>query len=641
MSIDSLSYLSGLNPAQLRAVHAVYGPVLVLAAAGTGKTRTLVSRIAYILSQAISYPNELLVVTFTNKAASEMSERVSEFVQEKIEWLGTFHSIAARILRIHAEKVGLKPNFTILDQSDQLEILKNITSEEYPDLREKCKIVLEKIQRWKDQGLLPSMVKPSNYHDRDYIEIYTKYQSRMSTLNSCDFGDLLLLNILLFENHHEILEYYQKKFRYIMVDEYQDTNSIQYIWLTTLAKMYRNICVVGDDDQSIYSWRGAEVKNILNFPEEYPDAEVIRLERNYRSTKHILAVASTIIANNTSRLRKDLWTEKLGGNKVTIIKLRDSEDEANCIAHTILKMKSGELSSNTSYAVLVRATFQMRAIEDAFVRYSIPHKIIGGTKFYARQEIRDILSYLRLIVNNDDFMAFDRIINRPRRGIGAMTLKKIYNRASEDNTSPLKALTSLIEEDAMSKAAIPALKKFINNILKCGEQYQEFTVSDLIKNIISDFDYTSFIQNDNDKQSKFENLDELISVARDFENANTFLEHTSLSSNLDSKSNADEVSIMTLHASKGLEFPCVFLPGWEEGVFPHQKSISSRSDSNELEEERRLAYVGITRAREKLFILRSSRRAINNYWQNSHDSRFIREILSEQMLQQSIDELTI
>ncbi|APR98413.1 ATP-dependent helicase [Wolbachia endosymbiont of Folsomia candida] len=620
-------YLALLNPEQQSAVTNIDGPVLILAGAGTGKTRTITSRIAHIIKNNYAFSDEILAVTFTNKAANEMVSRVLELTNTNIPWLGTFHAIAAKILRQHAEVVGLNSNFTIIGVDDQLQVIKNIVNEISPDkLSEKNSAIMNIIQKWKEKCWMPSEVEDVQSFRSVYVtalKVYHQYQERLQFLNSVDFGDLLLYNIQLFNKNTEILSYYQNKFKYIMVDEYQDTNAIQYLWLKYLAKEHSNICCVGDDDQSIYSWRGAEIENILRFSDDFKNAKTFKLECNYRSTSHILATASYIINHNKTRLEKALWTANVEGEKVNLIKLWDGKAEARFISEQILKLNQFRFSD---IAVLVRATFQTRVLEEYFMKYSIPYKIISGVKFYERQEIRDLIAYLRLITNNNDDLAFERIVNRPKRSIGATTLRKIYIAAQDNKISFFEAAKILVANNQLTERIKFSLNDFLNKIEDWREIVNTKTLSEFIGTIANQSGYIEMLESEGvTGLARIENVKELISSLKNFDDATAFLEHISLVMEVDNMNSDDTVYVMTLHAAKGLEFPCVFLPGWEEGLFPHQRSFEDKT-GKALEEERRLAYVGITRAKKKLIISCADRREINNQWQPMRTSRFIKEL---------------
>ncbi|MGL9732729.1 MAG: ATP-dependent helicase [Wolbachia sp.] len=623
-------HLSPLNSKQQLAVTNVNGPILILAGAGTGKTRTITSRIAHIIRNGYAHSDEVLAVTFTNKAANEMISRVVELTGTNIPWLGTFHGIAAKILRRHAKIVGLNSNFRIIDINDQLQVIKNIINEiSSNNLSEIDSTITNIIQKWKEKCLLPSEVKEIQLFRPVYVtalKTYHQYQERLKFLNSVDFGDLLLYNIQLFNQNTEILSYYQNKFKYIMIDEYQDINTIQYLWFKYLAKEHSNICCVGDDDQSIYSWRGAKVENIFKFFDDFKGVKTIKLECNYRSTSHILATASHIINHNKTRLEKKLWTTNIKGEKVNLIKLLDGKIEAKFISEQILKLNKYKFSD---IAVLVRATFQTRVLEEYFIKYSIPYKIISGVKFYERQEVRDIIAYLRLVINNNDDLAFEKIVNRPKRSIGTTTIKKIYAVAQNNRISFFEAARTLIDNNQITEKIKFSLNDFLNKIKAWEEIVNVKPLNELVKAIANQSGYIEMLKNEKITDlARIENVREFISSLKNFDSATTFLEHISLMMEVDNINNDNNVYVMTLHAAKGLEFPCVFLPGWEEGLFPHQRSFEDNS-GKALEEERRLAYVGITRAKEKLIISCANRREVNNQWQPMYASRFIKELPRE------------
>ena len=627
------SYLDGLNPEQEDAVRATDGPVLVLAGAGTGKTRVLTCRLAHILASGLAYPSQILSVTFTNKAAREMRERVGDLIGGAVEglpWLGTFHSIAAKILRIHAEMVDLKSSFTILDTDDQIRLLKQvIRSEGIDDKRWTPRFMASLIDSWKNKGLTPDKLPSKEtfkFAEGKGGEIYTIYQNRLKTLNACDFGDLLLHNITLFTKHPDILAKYHRKFRYLLVDEYQDTNVCQYLWLRLLAQGTGNICVVGDDDQSIYGWRGAEVDNILRFEKDFPGAKVVKLERNYRSSGNILGAASGLISANEDRLGKTLWTEDDGGEPVTVTGVWDAPAEARNIASEIENWKSGGRDYN-DVAVLVRASRQMRAFEERFIALGLPYRVIGGPRFFERQEIRDAHAYLRLVVSETDDLAFERVVNTPKRGIGQTSLQKLQLAARSMN-SPLEYTTGeVVKTDEIRGKARTALKAFLLDLKRWRKDSETLTPVDLAERILDESGYTQMWRDNKDakSQGRLENLKELIQAISEFDTLPAYLEHVSLVLDIESGPQEDEVSLMTLHAAKGLEFPLVFLPGWEEGVFPSQKSLDENGMAG-LEEERRLAYVGLTRARERAKIFFAANRQIYGSWQSSIPSRFIDEL---------------
>jgi DNA helicase-2/ATP-dependent DNA helicase PcrA len=628
------SYLDALNNEQRAAVESINGPVLILAGAGTGKTRVLTTRMAHILSCGLAYPSQILAVTFTNKAASEMRERVGSLLHQPTEglWLGTFHAIAVRILRRHAEAVGLKPNFTILDTDDQQRLIKQILQAEGIDEgKNPPRMVLSVISSKKDR--VEFAQKIDQIPVQAWIDrIYSIYQERLKTLNAVDFGDLLLYNIQLFQDHHEILKNYQNQFHYIMVDEYQDTNIAQYLWLRLLAQGYNNICCVGDDDQSIYGWRGAEIGNILRFEKDFPGATIIRLEQNYRSTIHILGAASGLIEKNKGRLGKTLWTETDGGEKVLVRGTWDSEDEARFIGDEVeAAQRQGILLGKM--AVLVRAGYQTREFEDRFLTLGIPYKVIGGLRFYERQEIRDAMAYLRLISQPDDGLAFERIINTPRRGIGATTLQAVHTYARENAISLPQAARMLCETDAIRGGARTSLRAFFLDLDRWRDFLQTEPHVTVAKMMLDESGYTRLWREDKspDAPGRLENLKELVRAMEEFDTLGGFLEHVSLVMDTTKQNQADMITIMTLHAAKGLEFDTAFLAGWEEGLFPHSRSLDEKGQEG-LEEERRLAYVGITRAQRRAIITFALNRRTYQGWQVMLPSRFIKDLPSDHIL---------
>jgi len=639
MATRPAAYLDGLNEMQRAAVQAMDGPVLVLAGAGTGKTRALTTRIAHLLNTGAARPNEILAVTFTNKAAREMKSRIGHFVGGVIEgmpWLGTFHSLCVKILRRHAELVDLKTNFTILDTDDQLRLLKQILrAENIDEKRWPARALASLIDRWKNRAWTPERVPASEGSGFNHggIDLYKQYQARLRVLNACDFGDLLLHVVRIFQEHPDVLARYQSWFRYILVDEYQDTNVAQYLWLRLLAQEHRNICCVGDDDQSIYGWRGAEVGNILKFEKDFPGAEVIRLEQNYRSTPHILAAASGVIAANTSRLGKTLWTAENDGEKVRLIGHWDGEEEARWIGEEIEGFQRGTRGldpvSLNDQAILVRASFQMRAFEDRFLTIGLPYRVIGGPRFYERMEIRDAMAYFRVTVSPDDGLAFERIVNTPKRGLGDKAVQTINQVARQNGVSLLEGARLVVEEGLLPKRAVNALAKVVmdfdrwHQILRVGQ----INHMELAETILEESGYTDMWRNDKTPEApgRLENLKELVKALEEFENIQGFLEHVSLIMENEQEDAVEKVSIMTLHAAKGLEFPCVFLPGWEDGLFPSQRSMDE-SGLKGVEEERRLAYVGLTRAEKHLTVSFAANRRVYNQWQSSLPSRFIDEL---------------
>ena len=628
-------YLDGLNPEQKDAVVSTEGPLLVLAGAGTGKTRVLTCRLAHILNKGMAYPSQILSVTFTNKAAREMRHRVSELLGQTTEglpWLGTFHSIAAKILRIHAELVGLKSNFTILDTDDQIRLLKQIIkAENIDDKKWTARYMASLIDSWKNKGLTPDKLNSGQkymFAEGKGQLIYKIYQNRLKVLNAADFGDLLLHNLTIFQNNPDVLSRYHGKFRYILVDEYQDTNVAQYLWLRLLAQGSNNVCVVGDDDQSIYGWRGAEVDNILRFETDFPGAKVIRLERNYRSTEHILAAASGLIAANEDRLGKTLWTEDDGGHKVGVTGVWDAPAEARIISGEIENWRS-KGRKYSEVAILVRASRQMRSFEERFIQIGLPYKVIGGPRFFERLEIRDAHAYLRLLINDTDDLAFERVVNTPKRGIGATTIQKLQRAARSLGVSLETATRELTKTDEIRGKARTSLRAFCLDLDRWRGQLGNMKHTDLAEQILDESGYTQMWRDNKDAKSagRLENLKELIQAMNEFDTLPAYLEHISLVMDVEKANglNEDQVSLMTLHSAKGLEFPMVFLPGWEEGMFPSQKSLDESGMAG-LEEERRLAYVGLTRAREQAKIYFAANRQIYGSWQSSLPSRFIDEL---------------
>jgi DNA helicase-2/ATP-dependent DNA helicase PcrA len=627
------AYLDGLNEEQRQAVETTDGPVLVLAGAGTGKTRVLTTRIAHLLRTGKAWPGQILAVTFTNKAAREMQDRIGRLIGGVVEgmpWLGTFHSIGARMLRRHAELVGLKPNFTILDDDDQLRLLKQVMSaHDIDDKRWPARQLLAQIDKWKNRGLVPHAVPAGEGHafaDGQGIKIYEAYQERLATLNACDFGDLLVHNLTILKQHGDVLADYHRRFAYILVDEYQDTNVAQYLWLKLLAQGRRNICCVGDDDQSIYGWRGADVGNILKFESDFPGAKIIRLERNYRSTPHILAAASGLIAGNQDRLGKTLWTDLQQGEKVTLRGVWDDEEEARTIADDV-EAKQRQGRKLAEMAVLVRAGFQTRAFEERFLTLGIPYRVIGGLRFYERMEIRDAIAYLRVMAQSDDDLAFERIVNKPKRGIGDSSLQILHKVARDQRQSLLATARNLVlTEEIPGKA-----RRSLNDLIQAFDRWRALSdnlpVGELVELILDESGYTAMWQNDKSVEApgRLENLKELIHAVENFETIAGFLEHVALVMENEQSRDDDMISMMSLHAAKGLEFPIVFLPGWEEGLFPHQRALDESGIAG-LEEERRLAYVGLTRAREEAHISFAANRRIHGSWTSALPSRFLDEI---------------
>ncbi|WP_170516458.1 ATP-dependent helicase [Ruegeria atlantica] len=661
MAARPAPYLGELNPAQRDAVERLDGPVLMLAGAGTGKTKALTARIAHLLSTARARPNEILSVTFTNKAAREMKDRVGRLLGQPAEgmpWLGTFHSICVKLLRRNAELAGLKSNFTILDTDDQLRLLKQlIQAANIDDKRWPARMLAGIIDDWKNRALTPDKVPAADagaYNNKG-IELYAQYQVRLRELNAVDFGDLLLHMVTIFQTHQDVLEQYQRWFRYILVDEYQDTNVAQYLWLRLLAGAHKNICCVGDDDQSIYGWRGAEVGNILRFEKDFPGAYVVRLEQNYRSTPHILAAASNVIRGNENRLGKELWTDAEEGEKVRLIGHWDGEEEARWIGEEIDAMQGGTRGARAfnldEIAILVRASHQMRAFEDRFLTIGLPYKVIGGPRFYERMEIRDAMAYFRLVVSPGDDLAFERIVNTPKRGLGDKAQQTIQMTARERGVSLVDGARIAVDNGLIKGKGGKALRELIDGLARWNAmtrgprievdddsviddgtapmRFGEPEVShiELAQIVLDESGYTAHWQNEKTPEApgRLENLKELVNQLDNFENLQGFLEHVSLVMDNEQEGDGAKVSIMTLHAAKGLEFPAVFLPGWEDGLFPSQRSMDE-SGLKGLEEERRLAYVGITRAEEVCTISFAANRRVFGQWQNSMPSRFIDEL---------------
>ena len=633
-------YLDDLNPAQREAVEALDGPVLMLAGAGTGKTKALTARIVHLLAMGRARPNEILSVTFTNKAAREMKLRVGRLLGDAAEglaWMGTFHSLSAKILRRHAELVGLKSNFTILDTDDQLRLLKQlIVAANIDEKRWPARMLASMIDSWKNRALTPDRVPSAEAggYDNRGTELYEAYQARLKTLNATDFGDLLLHCVVIFQGHADVLAQYQRWFRYILVDEYQDTNVAQYLWLRLLAQEHKNICCVGDDDQSIYGWRGAEVGNILRFDKDFPGAKVVRLEQNYRSTPHILAAASGVIAANAGRLGKTLWTEATKGEKLRLIGHWDGEEEARWIGDEVEALQRGARGLGPAglddIAILVRASHQMRAFEDRFLTIGLPYRVIGGPRFYERQEIRDAMAYFRLAVSPEDDLAFERVINTPKRGLGDKAQADIQRAARGAGVPLLDGAREVLARGMGGKGGAQ-LRAFVDGV----DRWHQVTLRghshiELAETILEESGYTAMWQNEKTPEApgRLENLKELVKALEQFENLQGFLEHVSLIMDNETDEAQEKVSIMTLHAAKGLEFPAVFLPGWEDGLFPSQRSMDE-SGKKGLEEERRLAYVGITRAEKLCTISFASNRRVYGQWQSQLPSRFIDELPSQ------------
>ncbi|MBD1167494.1 UvrD-helicase domain-containing protein [Pelagibacterales bacterium SAG-MED09] len=629
----NLDYLKKLNDAQIQAVTHLEGPLLIVAGAGSGKTKVLTSRIAHIIKQKKAYPNQILAVTFTNKAAKEMQSRVSSILGSSatgLSWLGTFHAICAKLLRKHASAVNLNSNFTIIDADDQIRLIKNICKAENIDIKQLApRYVLAIIDKWKNRGQYPNEVVINNkdIYEKTILPVYRIYQQKLIDLNACDFGDLILHVVKILEKNLDIRKIYSKNFKYILVDEYQDTNYIQSKWLNLLSEENQNLCCVGDDDQSIYSWRGAEIKNFLEFDQIYQNTKVIRLEENYWSTQNILSVASQLISHNQNRVGKTLKTTMEEGDLINLNCYKNGKDEAIGVSDEIEKIKKKYLLNNI--VILVRAIFQTREFEERFLKIGLPYRILGGTKFYERAEIKDCVAYLRIVYQDKDDLAFERIVNNPKRAIGNNTIKSIHEFAKKESNSLEFSARKMIEKNLIKPKTKLGLSMFLNYLSKWRNDLRTKKISHikLLQIILDESGYSAMLKNkkDVDNENRLENIKELLSAMKEFDNLESFLEHVSLATSIDQDWDGQKVNMMTMHAAKGLEFDMVFLPGWEEGLFPHQKSIEEKGQ-NGLEEERRLAYVGITRAKKKAIISFSMNRFYQGDWIDSMASRFIDEL---------------
>ena len=632
MEISKQNYLAHLNKNQKEAIIDLEGPCLIVAGAGSGKTRVLTSRVVHIIKEKKAWPNQILCVTFTNKAAREMQNRIAGSLGEKISslpWLGTFHSVSAKLLRRHAEAAGLNSRFTIIDQEDQLRLIKNICKAENIDIKKiSPQFVLAFINQWKNKGLLPSNVttKRGVPLEKAILNVYKFYQERLKILNSCDFGDLILLCVTMFENNPDILELYLNNFKYILVDEYQDSNYIQSKWLNLLAKKNNNICCVGDDDQSIYSWRGAEIKNFLDFSKIYKNTKIIKLEQNYRSTQNILSAASGLISNNNDRMGKKLWTDSKDGELVKLTCYKNGKEEATGISD-IIETKLKKKYSLNNISILVRAIFQTREFEERFLKIGMGYRVIGGTKFYERAEVKDSVAFLRIVNQKNDDLAFERIINVPKRSVGDSTLKQLHEWGRKNKKSLEDSAVELLQLDKIKPKTKLGLVKILNLFNKWRSDLKKKKHYELMEIILDESGYSKMLKDKKDLESegRLENLKELIRGMRDFDNLQSFLEHVALATSIDQDWDGQKINLMTMHAAKGLEFDAVFLPGWEEGLFPHQKSLEEKGDLA-LEEERRLAYVGITRAKKESFISFVMNRMYRGDWVDSLASRFINEL---------------
>ena len=647
MKYSNLNYLKNLNENQRKSVINLDGPCLIVAGAGSGKTRVLTTRVAHIIKERKAWPNQILCVTFTNKAAREMQIRVSKLLYKQataIPWLGTFHSISAKILRKHAAAVNLNSNFTIIDRDDQLRLIKNICKAENIDIKKLSpQFIIAIIDKWKNKGLFPNNVvtKKGEIWEKGILNVYKIYQEKILALNACDFGDLILHCVSIFENKQDILKIYSNNFKYILVDEYQDTNFIQSKWLNLLANKHKNICCVGDDDQSIYSWRGAEIKNFLNFDKIFKNTKKIKLEQNYRSTQNILSAASVLIANNQGRLGKKLWTDGEDGELVKLSCYKSGKDEAINISDIIEK----KLKKNFSYnniAILVRAIFQTREFEERFLKIGVGYRIVGGTKFYARSEIKDSVAYLRIIFQKKDDLAFERIVNTPKRSVGDTTIKQISEYARKYKLCLEDASLKMIEMNEIKPKAKIGLLTILNLISKWRKDLFSKKNVELMQIILDESGYSEMLKNKKDIESegRLENIKELLRGMREFENLESFLEHVALATSIDEDWEGKKINLMTMHAAKGLEFDIVFLPGWEEGLFPHQKSLEEKGDLA-LEEERRLAYVAITRAKKRAYISFSMNRFYQGDWIENLASRFIDELPKENIKKNNVTEENI
>jgi DNA helicase-2/ATP-dependent DNA helicase PcrA len=640
-AVASMVHLEGLNEEQRKAVMHEDGPLLVLAGAGTGKTRVLTTRIAHLLIAGRTRPSQVLAVTFTNKAAREMLDRVAQLIGGAADgmWLGTFHSVGVRILRRHAELVGLRSNFTILDTDDQARLIRQLLQAEgIDDKKWPARVLSSIIQRWKDRALTPDKVTADDageFANGRATDIYRQYQARLAEVNAVDFGDLVMLCVGLWQRHPDVLEQYHRRFRHILVDEYQDTNVAQYLWLRLLAQGTRDVCCVGDDDQSIYGWRGAEVGNILRFERDFPGAEIVRLERNYRSTPHILAAASHLISHNEGRLGKTLWTDLKEGERISLRGVWDGDEEARSIGEEIEALQRDRHPLG-QIAILVRAGFQTREFEERFITLGLPYRVIGGPRFYERQEIRDALAYCRVTVQADDDLAFERIYNTPRRGLGESALRTLRLIQRAQKISLFEAARRALETDELKARPRKVLGDLIRSFERWRDMLDGMNHVEVVETMLDECGYTDMLRADRspEAEGRLENLKELTNALQEFDTLPAFLEHVALLTDNAEKSGGDMVSVMTLHAAKGLEFDTVFLPGWEEGLFPNQRALDDKGVAG-LEEERRLAYVGLTRARRRAYVSFAANRRVFNQWQAAIPSRFLRELPTDQLAESS------
>jgi DNA helicase-2/ATP-dependent DNA helicase PcrA len=640
-SINKL--IENLNKEQKEAVLSTEGPNLIVAGAGSGKTRVLTTRLAHIINSKKAWPNQILCVTFTNKAAKEMQNRVLGYVREKstaVPWLGTFHAISVKFLRRHAEAIGLKGNFTILDTDDQKKIVRNICKAEEIDAKKITpRFILSFLDKWKNKGLLPEDIKEEKFTglEKSIFKVYKIYQTKIRELNACDFGDLILYCVKLFENHPDIKKIYNNNFKYILVDEFQDTNFIQNKWLNLLVNEQNNICCVGDDDQSIYSWRGAEIKNFLTFDHIYKDCKVFKLEQNYRSTKNILETASTLISHNKGRVEKKLWSSAQQGEKVKLNCYRTGREEAENISDIAENKLKNKYSLN-NVAILVRAIYQTREFEERFLKVGLGYRVLGGTRFYERAEIKDAVAYLRIINQKYDDLALERVIENPKRGVGESTLNQLYSFGSQNKLCLEDSIKKKLENDSLKPKIKTSLLQLTKKIDKWRIDSKTNKHYDLLKIVLDESGYSEMLKNKKDfeNESRLENIKELLRAMREYDNLQSFLEHVALATSIDKEWEGEKINLMTMHAAKGLEFDVVFLPGWEEGLFPHQKSLEEKGDLA-LEEERRLAYVGITRAKKEAYLSFAMKRSYHGEWMDALPSRFINEIPDENIEKNEIE----
>ena len=642
--MDSINkLLENLNKEQKEAVLSTEGPNLIVAGAGSGKTRVLTTRLAHIINSKKAWASQILCVTFTNKAAKEMQSRVLNYMHEKstaVPWLGTFHSISVKFLRRHAEAIGLKGNFTIIDTDDQKKIVRNICKAEEIDAKKITpQFILSFIDKWKNKGLLPQDIKEEKFTglEKSIFNVYKIYQSKIRDLNACDFGDLILYCVKLFENHSDIKEIYNNNFKYILVDEFQDTNFIQNKWLNLLVNEKQNICCVGDDDQSIYSWRGAEIKNFLTFDTIYKNCKIFKLEQNYRSTKNILETASTLISHNSGRVEKKLWSSAQQGEKVKLNCYQTGREEAEAVSDIAENKLKNKYSLN-NVAILVRAIYQTREFEERFLKVGLGYRVLGGTKFYERAEVKDAVAYLRIINQKYDDIALERVIGSPKRGIGESTLKQLHIFGNQNKLCLEDSIKKNLEKNNLKPKMKISLSQLIKLIDKWRIDSKNNKHYDLLKIVLDESGYSEMLKNKKDleNENRLENIKELLRAMHDYDNIQSFLEHVALATSIDKEWEGEKINLMTMHAAKGLEFDVVFLPGWEEGLFPHQKSLEEKGDSA-LEEERRLAYVGITRAKKEAYLSFAMKRSYHGEWMDALPSRFVNEIPDENVEKNEIE----